>query len=62
MKDRAPWEAAGEAAKIVPSPTPAEIDEHNENVRQWRAVCQVCGVPLVGTLKQIRAHQHPPKE
>lgn len=56
------FRALEEAAAVMPPPTPEEIDEHNENVRQWRAVCQVCGVPLVGTLKQIRAHQHPPKE
>ena len=56
------FRALREAAAVMPPPTPEEIDEHNENVRQWRAVCQVCGVPLVGTLKQIRAHQHPPKE
>lgn len=33
------------------------IDYNNEQVRQWRAVCQLCKVPLVGTLAHIRAHR-----
>lgn len=35
----------------------AEAVAHNdENVRMWRATCQVCGASLLGTLADIRKH------
>lgn len=50
----AEYEALAKTATV----TPAQVDDYNETLRQWRAVCQVCGVPLVGTLVEIRKHRH----
>jgi hypothetical protein len=48
------YAALAGAAKV----TPAQVDEYNETLRVWRAVCQVCKLPLIGTLAEIRKHRH----
>jgi hypothetical protein len=47
-----------EALRKAATVTPEQVAEYNETVRQWRAVCQVCKLPLVGTLVEIRKHTH----
>jgi hypothetical protein len=48
------FDALKEAAA---QPTPEQVEDYNETLRQWRAKCRKCGVPLVGTLAYIRGHK-----
>jgi len=36
-------------------PTPEQIEDHNETLRQYRTSCPYCGHHMTGTLVEIRA-------
>jgi len=37
-------------------PSPEQVEDFKQTLQQWRAKCRHCGVPLVGTLRQIKEH------